>query len=138
MSRCGPWHYRGKKNRWRECREMHMSAEDRAWMLEHSEEESRPVHGVVDRSKTYKQLVEEHQSRQLDETFARWVDAYEPPQFPITPPPQWLYQKERFKGGGAIDWDELTKPPQPEQYGISDDTNERARRLIESALGDDT
>jgi hypothetical protein len=28
-------------------------------------------------------------------------------------------------------------PKQPEQYGISDDTNDRARRLIESALGDD-
>jgi hypothetical protein len=132
MSRCGPWHYQGKKNRWRECRETHMTAEDRTWMLEHSEEESRPAeiarHRMNqikarwvgrDRPPGHSGIIDWWEQDFEHEPLARWVEAYEPPHFPIVPPLA------------------FTRPQQPEQYGISDDTNERARRLIESALGDD-
>jgi hypothetical protein len=131
MSRCEPWHYRGKKNRWRECREMHMSAEDRTWMLEHAAEPSWP-----EMIRQHHQACQQAAAQRIKD-FVRWVDAYEAPRFPLTPAPQWVYQRQEREGGGSVvDFTHLA-PKQPEQYGISDETNERARRLIESALGDD-
>jgi hypothetical protein len=134
MSRCGPWHYRGKKSRWRECREMHMSAEDRAWMLANSEPEHVPAGGLAwwaqhaGKAGSGKPLTIWDFKAALDfkhEAFARWVDEYEAPFFPTVPLPAFIAESTR-------------QSPEPEQYGISDETNERARRLIESALGDES